>query len=1595
MDYRHAAPRPVRFVRYTRVLSFLIAVGFFLGCGGYALAQPLRITEFMTIADQGIRDEDGEMQDWIELYNPGRSSVSLAGWHLTDDQTNPAKWTFPSGTLGPREFLVVLASGKDRTAPDGPWWHTNFKLDREGEYLALVPPTGFLPASEWYPAYPPQLPNSTYGVGMESSAQPIIGPVAAARLLSPLVDQGGLAWTESGFNDGRWSAVALPVGYEISGGGGGPDPDLVDVTLPENFIIPTSYNSPGGEEVEKAIDNNPATKYLNFDKVNAGFTLTPESATTVVRGLRFTSANDAPERDPTSFTLEGSQDGAVFSLIAQGNIPDFMDRFFTVEVGFSNDMAYRHYRLLFPTVRNAAGAVAMQIAEVELLGFSGPPPPAFPDIIQTDVSDLVYLQAASVYLRVPFNLEEGTPLDDVVLRMRYDDGFVAYLNGVPVASANAPLSPGYASAAMTDRPSAAAARAEDFAIPTAAQLLQPGMNMLAIHALNDQAVSPEFLLGAELLNAPVTLGASGFLTTPTPGSANPQASQGRVAEPVPSLARGFYPSSIEVQLTCATENASIVYTTDGSEPTAGSAVYSGPILITRSGPLRAMAIRDGWISSAPIAHTYLIRSEIIQQNAAAAADRGFPSTWGGVTADYDMDQTMVASRGLDLYGGVYANSIRNDLMSIPSIALSMEVDDLFGPLGIYSNPENRGDAWERPVSVELIDPANPENTFQADAGVRIQGAAFRRFDLTMKKSFRLVFRESYGPTWLEYPLFGPEAADRFNTVVLRANSNDAWPWGGGGALYIRDAFAMETARDMGMVSSHSAFMHLYLNGHYWGLYNPVERPDAAFSSTYHGGDRDAWDALNQDSVPDGNPDAWNRMLGVLAENMANNEVYYRIQGLNPDGTRNPDYEDLLDIDNLIDYMIMNLYIGNGDWPHRNFWVGRDREGLEGFQFYPWDSETALGMTGLQANRTGVTDGVARPYAAARSNSDFLMRFADRVHRHFSPGGALYVNPLQPAWDPASPENNPSAARFNRIATYVEGAIVGEAVRWGDQMNASPYTPLGNWQPTRNSLLQDFFPQRSAIVLDQFRAAGLYPRTDAPATSHPGGSVEAGYPLVLSVPKGTIYYTTDGSDPRQPVDVEVVSQDLLVGTNTVKRALVPSTTNGGSALGSSWYTGITGFNDSAWSTGNRGVGYDIQSDYLPYIGTSVYTSMFGINGSAFIRIPFNIGLSPLPEWNDLVLRARYDDGFIAYLNGVQVASANAPGAPAWNSVATQAHDDTVAVLLETFDLTDHLALLEPGENLLAVHALNLSTTSSDLLFDAELEARQTRIIGEEPAARVYTGPIAIDDLTTIRARTLDNGEWSALTEATFIVGNPRLVISELHYHPADPSGSELAAGFLDSDEFEFVELYNAGTGSLDLRGVRFVDGVEFSFPTTPLVSLKAGETLLLVSNPAAFELRYGPGLPVAGAYTGRFSNGGERVAIQDVDGKSLVAFGYSTLAPWPMTPDGLGPSLTLINANADPSDPASWVASSVWGGTPSLVGTLAAPHIQGVVRSESSVTLQLKVQPGKTYSVQGTTDLEAGWEVVENLPAATSDSIEISIPWSSDTPAAFYRVVELP
>src|SRR6188474_2827515 len=106
----------------------------FLAAGISLHAAPV-ISEFLADNDGGLKDEDGEDHDWIEIHNPDTAAVNLAGWRLTDDVTKLSKWVFPSVDLGPNARLIVWASEKDRNVGQ---LHTNFQLDQDGEYLALI-----------------------------------------------------------------------------------------------------------------------------------------------------------------------------------------------------------------------------------------------------------------------------------------------------------------------------------------------------------------------------------------------------------------------------------------------------------------------------------------------------------------------------------------------------------------------------------------------------------------------------------------------------------------------------------------------------------------------------------------------------------------------------------------------------------------------------------------------------------------------------------------------------------------------------------------------------------------------------------------------------------------------------------------------------------------------------------------------------------------------------------------------------------------------------------------------------------------------------------------------------------------------------------------------------------------------------------------------------------------------------------------------------------------------------------------------------------------------------------------------------------------
>ncbi|MEJ2703793.1 MAG: CotH kinase family protein, partial [Sedimentisphaerales bacterium] len=225
-----------------------------------------------------------------------------------------------------------------------------------------------------------------------------------------------------------------------------------------------------------------------------------------------------------------------------------------------------------------------------------------------------------------------------------------------------------------------------------------------------------------------------------------------------------------------------------------------------------------------------------------------PSSWpsgsvNGQTMNYGMDPDVVNDPR-------YRNLMDDALLTIPSISLVTELKNLFDPAtGIYVNATRHGKEWERPVSVELINPDGSEG-FQIDAGLRIRGG-YSRNDNNPKHAFRLFFRPEYGQSKLRFPLFGDEGVSEFENIDLRTSQNYSWSYDGSDKnTMVREVFSRDTQRDMGQPYTRSRYYHLYLNGQYWGIFQTQERSEASYAESYFGGDKGDYDAVK---TTGGNP----------------------------------------------------------------------------------------------------------------------------------------------------------------------------------------------------------------------------------------------------------------------------------------------------------------------------------------------------------------------------------------------------------------------------------------------------------------------------------------------------------------------------------------------------------------------------------------------------------------------------------------------------------------------------------------------------------------------------------------------------------------------
>ena len=544
---------------------------------------------------------------------------------------------------------------------------------------------------------------------------------------------------------------------------------------------------------------------------------------------------------------------------------------------------------------------------------------------------------------------------------------------------------------------------------------------------------------------------------------------GLMAQPRFSQPHGLYDGgSLTVSIT-GEEGAEIRYTTDGSEPTAESRLYTVPLLLSKTTILRAAEVREGVVSSPVATASYIFISSVLKQ---PNNPEGYPTEWGDYTqiwgtapADYEMDPEMTGDETLSL-------KISDGLKQLPILSIVSDKDNFFshendpdrGGIYIFTGPpvgDDTGHGWTRPASVELFG-GPQQHDLSTDCGVRLHGGHGRLAEKNPKHSFRLVFKEKYGPKSLKYPLFGEDEPAKFDQLVLRCHFGNAWQhWMENNrqkAQYTRDVWARRMQRKLGRTSVNALYVHLFLNGMYWGLYNIAERVDGQFGKDHLGGDKSDIDVIkieedggNHLEASEGDMEAWNLMTETAAK--AADDAYYQ------------QLDTLLDIDNFIDYMLINQYAGNTDWDHHNWYAIRrhntDSGVSEGFRFLCWDSEIIL--ENERENVLSKNNGYQSPtgiFQQLLRNDDFARRYLRRAKELLSDDGLLGQGSVVEVWD----------SLYHTIST----ALYDEAARWGDyrrdvhrwQSAGQLYTVDNHYMAERNRLLTQYFPVRTANVLRQ-------------------------------------------------------------------------------------------------------------------------------------------------------------------------------------------------------------------------------------------------------------------------------------------------------------------------------------------------------------------------------------------------------------------------------------------------------------------------------------------------------------------------------------------------
>jgi hypothetical protein len=598
--------------------------------------------------------------------------------------------------------------------------------------------------------------------------------------------------------------------------------------------------------------------------------------------------------------------------------------------------------------------------------------------------------------------------------------------------------------------------------------------------------------------------------------------QEKVADTKFSMDRGFYTVATNLTISSATPGATITYTLDGSDPRTSGAAISGdaPLVVlvdpdsgagkwkaTPAVTVRAYAQKAGMLPTGVDTHTYIFTDKVITQgDIRPTGDYVF---WNST----EMDPKVVTN-------SAYSDEVDDGLLAIPTWSIVMNYEDLFGTEGIHRG-DNLRSGWEKPCSLEMIYPATPQfagfKGFQIDCGIKNQGGGglWNQGTYDHKQSFGIRFRRDYGAGTLAYPLFehaalnSDSATDGYDKIVLRDGHNKSWgaTWDPAHTVFTRDQLSRNLQIDMTGIGGHGSFVHLYLNGIYWGLYNPSERQDNAFAATYLGG--------NEEDYYTGRGN-----LGDIAG------VVTRYNQWINTASKSTNIATLLEycnIDNHADMALISAYAAAGDFPQYYYDICNNPGGQ--VHFFNWDFEDAFGGGSSRSSDNPSTgnlsacDGFNNMWG---NNLEYRVNFADRAYKACYNEGALTDERVLEKW--------------NQLCDSIYTAVVCESARWGDERATVPYTRNNTWASARAAVASGTVG-KAARLITALRSAGKYPSINPPLFKEGTTTIAVSRKVVPSGfslniegdgATGTVYYTVDGSDPRA---VGGAARGIDAGTGT--------------------------------------------------------------------------------------------------------------------------------------------------------------------------------------------------------------------------------------------------------------------------------------------------------------------------------------------------------------------------------------------------------------------------------------------------------------------------------